>query len=76
MCFTCSNSSRVAEFAEVVRRVVGFDGSLEFDPSRPDGAPRKLLDVSRIQALGWRPRTPLAEGLQRTYAWFRDAVAN
>jgi GDP-L-fucose synthase len=66
----------IAEFAEVVRRVVGFAGSLEFDPSRPDGAPRKLLDVSRIQALGWRPRTPLAEGLQRTYAWFRDAVAN
>jgi len=60
----------IAEFAETVREVVGFRGELVFDPARPDGAPRKLLDVSRLAALGWTARTPLGEGLARTYAWF------
>jgi GDP-L-fucose synthase len=60
----------IADFACLVADVVGFHGKIEFDPSRPDGAPRKLLDVSRINALGWRARTPLREGLQRMYADF------
>ena len=50
--------------------MVGFRGIIEFDTSRPDGAPQKLLDVSRINALGWRARTPLREGLQIMYADF------
>jgi GDP-L-fucose synthase len=60
----------IAEFARVVADVVGFGGKIEFDTTQPDGAPRKLLDVSRINALGWRATTPLREGLQRMYADF------
>jgi len=60
----------VAEFARLVADVVGFHGKIDFDTTRPDGAPRKLLDVSRIHALGWRATTPLREGLQRMYADF------
>ena len=60
----------IADFARVVADVVGFRGRITFDASRPDGTPRKLLDVSRINALGWRAQTPLQEGLQRMYADF------
>jgi GDP-L-fucose synthase len=60
----------IADFACIVADVVGFHGKIEFDAARPDGAPRKLLDVSRINALGWRAQTPLREGLQRMYADF------
>ena len=60
----------IGEFARVVADVVGFRGRIDFDAARPDGAPRKLLDVSRINSLGWRATTPLREGLQRMYADF------
>ncbi len=60
----------IAEFARIVADVVSYRGAITFDPSRPDGAPRKLLDVSRINALGWRATIPLREGLQRMYADF------
>ena len=60
----------IAAFAELVADVVGYRGRIEFDGSRPDGAPRKLLDVSPINALGWRAKTPLREGLQAMYADF------
>ena len=59
----------VRELAETVMRVVGFEGRLAFDAGKPDGTPRKLLDVSRITALGWRPRYSLEEGIRRTYEW-------
>jgi GDP-L-fucose synthase len=62
----------VAELAGLVAEVVGFRGSLEFDPSKPDGTPRKLLDVSRLRAMGWSPRIGLREGLEATYLWFID----
>lgn len=58
----------IRELAELVCRVVGFQGQLRFDSSRPDGTPRKLLDVTRIQSLGWRATTPLEEGIRRVYA--------
>ncbi len=61
----------IRELAEKMARVTGFKGSLRFDPSQPDGTPRKLLDVSRITALGWQARIPLEEGLRQTYRWFR-----
>ncbi|MFZ0606179.1 MAG: GDP-L-fucose synthase [Xanthobacteraceae bacterium] len=61
----------IAEFARTVAEVVGYAGKIEFNSSRPDGAPRKLLDVSRINALGWRATTPLRDGLQRVYADFQ-----
>ncbi len=60
----------IAELAQQIAAVVGFAGELAFDRSRPDGTPRKLLDCSRIHALGWRARTPLAEGLRLAYADF------
>jgi GDP-L-fucose synthase len=60
----------IAEFAGLMAEVVGFRGKIEFDTSRPDGAPQKLLDVSVINALGWRAQTELREGLQRMYADF------
>lgn len=60
----------IRELAETVKEVVGFAGELCFDASKPDGTPRKLQDVSRINALGWRARTPLREGLERTCRWY------
>lgn len=64
----------IRELAETVKRVVGFQGELVFDSSKPDGTPRKLLDVSRLMALGWRPRYGLEEGLRHAYQWFLEHV--
>ena len=61
----------IADFARLVAGVVGYRGKLVFDSSRPDGTPRKLLDVSKLAALGWRAKTPLREGLMSAYADFR-----
>jgi GDP-L-fucose synthase len=60
----------IAEFADHVKRCVGFEGRIVYDRSRPDGMPRKLLDSSRIHALGWSPMTSLEEGLRLYYDWF------
>jgi len=62
----------IRNLAETIARVVGYQGELVFDASRPDGAPRKLLDSSRLAALGWRARTDLAEGLARMYRWYSN----
>jgi GDP-L-fucose synthase len=62
----------IRELAELVREVVGFEGDLVFDTSKPDGTPRKLVDTSRINALGWGAKKPLREGLEEAYAWFVD----
>jgi GDP-L-fucose synthase len=61
----------IAELAALVAKVVNYEGKITFDTSRPDGTPRKLLDSSRLRSLGWRPRTPLEEGLKLAYADFR-----
>jgi GDP-L-fucose synthase len=63
----------IRELAEALARVTGFKGQLAFDASKPDGTPRKLMDVSRLKALGWQAKIQLEEGLRATYAWF---VAN
>jgi GDP-L-fucose synthase len=63
----------IAEFARVVAEVVGYSGEISFDTSRPDGTPRKLLDVSRLAKLGWRATTSLHEGLKRAYAAYQAA---
>ena len=62
----------IRELAEAVARVTGFGGRLVWDASEPDGAPRKLMDVSRLAALGWPASISLEEGLRDTYAWFRE----
>ena len=64
----------IRELAETVRRVVGFQGKLVFDPSKPDGTPRKLEDVSRIHALGWRHAVSLEQGISTTYRWFQESL--
>jgi GDP-L-fucose synthase len=61
---------KILELARQVAAVTGFQGQLVLDPSYPDGTPRKLLDVSKLTAMGWRARTPLNEGLRKTYDWF------
>jgi GDP-L-fucose synthase len=63
----------IRELAELICDVVGFDGELAWDTTKPDGTPRKLLDVTKIRALGWKPAITLRDGIQRTYDWF---VAN
>jgi GDP-L-fucose synthase len=65
----------IAELAALVRDVVGFDGEIELDRSKPDGTPRKLLDVTKITRLGWKPRISLADGIRSTYRWFLDHAA-
>jgi len=64
----------IRELAELICAVLGFEGELVFDPSKPDGTPRKLLDVSRIAALGWRARTSLTEGIRLTYESMREQL--
>lgn len=66
----CGEDISIRELAETVAEVVGFDGNLEYDPSRPDGTPRKVLDVSQLFGLGWRPKIGLREGLAETYDWY------
>jgi len=66
----------IRELAGTICDVVGFRGRLAFDPSKPDGTPRKLQDVSRMQALGWQARVPLHEGIERTYRWFLENQEN
>ena len=62
----------IRDLAATVAEVVGFRGMIHWDTSKPNGTPRKLLDVSRIFALGWRPKIGLAEGVRSTYRWFLD----
>jgi len=64
----------IRELAELISEILGFDGELVFDPSQQDGTPRKLLDVSRINALGWKARTPLPEGIRLTYESARSQL--
>ncbi len=62
----------IAELAHLLAGITGFEGRIGWDTSRPDGAPRKLLDVGRIRALGWRARIPLEDGLRSTLEWMRE----
>jgi GDP-L-fucose synthase len=62
----------IRELAEMVMSAIGYRGTLKFDTTKPDGTPRKLLDVSRLRELGWNPRIPLTAGIASTYAWFKE----
>jgi GDP-L-fucose synthase len=66
----CGEDLSIRELAELIADTVGFQGRLEFDATRPDGAPRKLLDVSRLRQLGWSPLIDLRNGLRQTYEWY------
>ena len=67
----CGEDISIRELAELICDVVGFDGELTWDTTKPDGTPRKLLDVTKLCALGWKPAIPLRDGIARTYDWFR-----
>jgi GDP-L-fucose synthase len=71
----CGEDVTIRELAELICDVVGFTGDLVFDSSKPDGTPRKLLDVSRLIALGWKPRINLRSGISQTYEWYRGQLA-
>lgn len=64
----------IAELASLVREVVGYEGGISYDATKPDGTPRKLLDVSVLGGLGWRAETSLREGVERTYGWFLEEI--
>jgi GDP-L-fucose synthase len=66
----------IRELADLVSEVVGYEGRIELDPSKPDGTPRKLLDTTRLTALGWQPSIPLRAGIAATYEWFRRQSAH
>jgi GDP-L-fucose synthase len=70
----CGEDVTIAELARTVVSVVGADAEIIFDATKPDGTPRKLMDVSRLFATGWRPRYSLRSGLEQTYAWFLEHV--
>jgi GDP-L-fucose synthase len=70
----CGEDLTIRELAETLARVIGFDGLFEFDGSKPDGTPRKMLDVSRLNALGWHARTGLEAGVAATYDWYSKHV--
>lgn len=64
----------IRELAELIGRIVGFNGEIHFDPTKPDGTPHKLLDVTRLHTLGWRASTSLEDGVRATYAWYLSNV--
>ena len=66
----------IRELVELICEIVGFKGTLEFDASKPDGTPRKLLDTTKLTGLGWQPRISLRDGIQQTYDWYCGQRAN
>jgi GDP-L-fucose synthase len=66
----------IKELAEMVAAAAGYKGNLLFDTSKPDGTPRKLLDTSRLTSLGWKPKIALKDGIDQTYAWFKEHIAD
>src|SRR5450631_1576390 len=71
----CGEDVAISDLAEIIVSVIGYQGRLIFDSTKPDGTPRKLLDVTRLDGLGWRPKIPLRAGIEHTYAWFREHAA-
>ena len=68
----CGEDLTIRELADIVQRVVGYEGPVLWDDSKPDGTPRKLMDVSRIKGLGWAPEVGLEDGISRTYEWYLE----
>jgi GDP-L-fucose synthase len=64
----------IRELAELVAHTVGFDGTIEFDASKPDGTPRKLTDVTKLHSLGWHHQVDIEEGVQRLFDWYRSTI--
>lgn len=62
----------IAELADLIKKIIGFEGEIVYDTTKPDGTSRKLLDVSRIHALGWKHKTSLEKGIKKTYNWYLE----
>jgi GDP-L-fucose synthase len=65
---------RIADLAQLIKRITGFEGVIQHDRTKPDGTPRKLLDISKIRSLGWEPKTSLEDGIKKTYAFYTEHV--
>ncbi len=72
----CGEDISIRKLAELICGVVGFEGELAWDATKPDGTPRKLLDVTKLHNLGWQPTIPLRDGIAQTYDWFLKNVAH
>ena len=70
----CGSDVTIRELAALVAEVVGFEGDVQWDATKPDGTPRKLLDVSRLSALGWQAQIGLRQGISETYAWYLESA--
>ena len=68
----CGEDLSIKELSLIIKNIVGYNGDLNFDESKPDGTPRKLLDVSRLSSLGWKSKTNLEDGIKATYKWFKS----
>ncbi|MBI4707193.1 MAG: GDP-L-fucose synthase [Candidatus Omnitrophica bacterium] len=66
---------KIMDLAKLIKEIIGFEGHIKNDPSKPDGTPKKLLDISRIKALGWEPKTSLSKGIKKTYDWYVEATS-
>ena len=66
----------IKELAEMIKDIVGFKGDIRFDLSRPDGMPRKLLDIGKLEFLGWRASIPIREGIEKTYKWYVESLSD
>lgn len=64
----------ISELVELIKEIVGFEGKIRYDTSKPDGTPRKLMDVSRLNGLGWKARIPLKDGIKETYEWYQNQI--
>ena len=64
----------IGDLASMISDVVGFNGGIIWDTDKPNGTPRKLLDVSKIKALGWEPKIGLKEGIESTYKWYKECL--
>ena len=64
----------IHELAELIKKIVGFNGEIKFDTTKPDGPPRKILDISKINALGWKAKTSLEDGVARVYDWYQSRI--
>ena len=67
----CGEDMTIAELSEIIARIVGYNGKIKYDASKPDGTPRKLLDISRLKGLGWKPSISLEEGIKLAYDWYK-----
>ena len=71
-----ADAKQIKQLAETIQKIVGHQGDIVWDSSKPDGTPRKLMDISKMHALGWKHQVDLEEGIQKTYDWFLENIEN